>query len=98
MQRRLWLRDMRRPVLLHGAYITDRRIVHPGGIQKEIHYLDEQAPLISSYGRTSYRDTGLEQMERIGTDGKTAPSSTPRFILETAHSTHARKYQYFPLY
>lgn len=42
IQRCLWLREMNCPVPLHGAYITERRAVDPGGInRKASHYLDD---------------------------------------------------------
>lgn len=34
IQRCLWLREMSCPVPLHGAYITDRKAVDSGGINR----------------------------------------------------------------
>lgn len=60
----LWPREMSCPVALHGAYITGRRCRGPRrNKQKESHYLDDQASLISSCDWASYGDTGRGQME-----------------------------------
>lgn len=65
IQRCLWLKEMSCPVPLHGAYITECRVMDPGGInRRESHYLDDQASLISSCGWASYRCTGHGKMER----------------------------------